>query len=239
MPTVYYVCPTCSTRLKTPRAVSPGRSIRCPRCRVRFAAPPAGKVAVVPDEAAVPISDAGGHPFLWGLAGVGMLALAALVVVGILAATGAFRGPAPAPSEAGASTPPPPAAPAPPLYPHTRAALHELREARKEIEDADFGGRRERKEQALRSLDDASEATRDILHVMGVRPDFDPGHENRDEISRDYKSHPHLWHSIRELKAARDELKEGGPEFAHERERAIHKLDEAVDRLEEMSKDVH
>jgi hypothetical protein len=117
---------------------------------------------------------------------------------------------------------------------HVLAALHEMREARGELKGAehDFGGHREK---AIRALDAAIEQTERMLKAV----DVDPKVEGPDrEIYKKYTNHPHLRHSLVELKEARTEIKEAGHDFKGHREKALKDLDFAIEQVEQCVKHI-
>src|SRR5450432_2469301 len=81
-------------------------------------------------------------------------------------------------------------------YPHMHHAIHELREARKELKEAahDFGGHRE---QALLACDAAIKQIEVALKSEG---DEYKGGKPGKEVYKSYSYHPHIHHAIHELK---------------------------------------
>jgi L-lactate utilization protein LutB len=114
-----------------------------------------------------------------------------------------------------------------PKHRHLHHALHEMREAHKELKEAkhNFGGHREK---ALDALDGAIRQTEKALESAGDPfKGFTPG-----KIYGGYKNHPHLRHSLHEMREARTELKEAKHNFGGHREKAIKDLNVAIDQVE-------
>ena len=113
-------------------------------------------------------------------------------------------------------------------YPHMHHALHELREARTELKEADhdFGGHREK------ALKDVEEAIKQIDKALKAKGDDikSPGKHEVDYTK--YKHQPHIHHAIHELKETRTELKEAKHDFGGHREQALKDVDRAIKQLE-------
>jgi tetratricopeptide (TPR) repeat protein len=113
-------------------------------------------------------------------------------------------------------------------YPHMHHALHELREARTELKEADhdFGGHREKAlkdiDEAIKQIDKALKAKGDDLKTV-AKPDVD---------YTKYKHHPHIHHAIHELKETRTELQVAKHDFGGHREQALKDVDRAIKQLE-------
>src|ERR1700733_8080726 len=91
-----------------------------------------------------------------------------------------------------------------PKHPYMHRALHEMREAHKELKEAkhDFGGHRE---QALRDLDAAIRQTEKALEAVGGP--F-KGWVPEKGVYDKYKTHPHLHHALHEMREAHKKMKE-------------------------------
>src|SRR2546429_268632 len=104
-----------------------------------------------------------------------------------------------------------------PKHRHLHHALHELREAHKELKDAshDFGGHREK---ALKDINTAIEQVEKALEAAG-----DPfkGFSPDKGIYKDYKNHPHLRHVHHQLNEAHKEMKEAKHDFGGHRDKAL------------------
>src|SRR2546428_488937 len=83
-----------------------------------------------------------------------------------------------------------------PRYPHLHHAIHEMREAHKELKATghDFGGHREK---ALMALDAAIKQTELALAGAG---DAYGGFKPDKKIYEGYKHHPHLHHAMHEMR---------------------------------------
>jgi hypothetical protein len=107
-------------------------------------------------------------------------------------------------------------------------ALHELREAREELRTAahEFGGHRKK---ALKAVDAAIHQMRLGLEKVG-----DPfrGVVIGRDAYRGFPHHPHIHRAIRELKHAREELREARHNFGGHREQALRDVNYAIDQLE-------
>jgi hypothetical protein len=115
-----------------------------------------------------------------------------------------------------------------PKHPHLHHALHEMREAHKELKEArhDFGGHREK---ALEALDAAIRQTEKALEAAG-----DPfkGFSPKKGTYSAYKNHPHLRHSAHVISEAIKELREAKHDFGGHREKAIKDLEFAHAHVE-------
>src|SRR5947209_3069056 len=96
-------------------------------------------------------------------------------------------------------------------HPRLQAALHEIYMARKELKDSreEYGGQREA---AIRVIDDA---IRSVKALLGVPEDnFRPTERGVDFYKR-YKDYPRLRQAVRDLRAARDELRAATTDVGH------------------------
>ena len=102
-----------------------------------------------------------------------------------------------------------------------RKAHKELRESRH-----NYGGHRDK---ALDALDSAIHQMEKTLEAAG-----DPyvGYTPPRETYREYGDHPHLRHSLHEMREARTQLKDTRHNFGGHRDKAIHDLDEAIYQIE-------
>jgi len=113
-------------------------------------------------------------------------------------------------------------------YPHLRAALHELRDARKELQAARDNWPPGNKERALAAIDDAIQSLKIILDVKGE--DF-RGVERSPDYYRRYTDHPKLRAALADLREARDELRQAKADFGKRKERALDDIDIAVGHI--------
>jgi hypothetical protein len=134
-------------------------------------------------------------------------------------------------------------------HPHIRAAIHELREAAREMKEAahDFGGHRE---EALKATDVAIEQLKICLesvpkagagkagHVAGAGVGAGTAKAGKAETAGAVKGgqgegerHPHIHAAIRELHEAARELKEAAHDFSGHREDALKATDNAIEQL--------
>jgi F0F1-type ATP synthase membrane subunit b/b' len=111
---------------------------------------------------------------------------------------------------------------------HIHHAIHELREAKVELQEAkhDFGGHRE---QALKAVEAALFQLKECL--VGAKDPFDSVKVDKD-IYKKHENHPHIHEAIHELKDARTQLKEAKHDFGGHREQAIKDIDYAIEQLE-------
>lgn len=136
-------------------------------------------------------------------------------------------------------------------HPHIRAAIHELREAAREMKEAahDFGGHRE---EALKATDGAIEQLKICLesapkagagkagHAAGAAAGAGlakvgkTGAEPAGAVKGgqgEGERHPHIHAAIRELHEAARELKEAAHDFSGHREEALKATDHAIEQL--------
>ena len=115
-----------------------------------------------------------------------------------------------------------------PKHPHMHRALHEMREAHKELKEArhDFGGHREK---ALEALDAAIKETIKALEAVG---DEFKGWTPKKGAYDGYKNHPHLRHALHEMREAHKQLKEASNNFGGHKEKALKDLDLAIRQVE-------
>jgi hypothetical protein len=116
-----------------------------------------------------------------------------------------------------------------PRHPHLHHALHELREARTELKEANhnFGGHREKAlhavNQAIEQIDKALTAAGDNVKGSPKRPDVD---------YKKYSHSPHLHHALHELREAHAELKEAKHDFGGHRAKALKDVNHAIEQIE-------
>jgi hypothetical protein len=111
-------------------------------------------------------------------------------------------------------------------HPKLRAALHELREARRELETAKDIWPPGYKERALASTQDAMNSLKTILAVKDVNA-FRGVDRNPDFYKR-LGDHPRLRAALHDLRDARDELRTARADFNGLKERALDDIDAAV-----------
>jgi hypothetical protein len=114
-------------------------------------------------------------------------------------------------------------------HPNLRAALHELREARRELNDSREAWPPGHKERAMAALGDGMESIRTILEVKDV-DDFRGVDRNPDYYKR-FPDHPRLRSALEDLRHARDELRGATTDFRGMRERALEDIDVAVGEI--------
>jgi hypothetical protein len=111
-------------------------------------------------------------------------------------------------------------------HPKLRAALHELREARRELETSRDDWPRGYKERALQSTQDAINTLRDIFAVKDIE-NF-RGVERSPDYYKRYPDHPRLRAALHDLRAARAELRTTKADFRGLKERAVDDIDVAI-----------
>ena len=111
-------------------------------------------------------------------------------------------------------------------HPRLRAALHELREARKWLSDAKDNWPPGYKERALASTQAAMDTIRTMLAVKDV--DTFVGVDRDDDYYKKYESHPRLRAALDDLRDARDELKGDKEIVGPTRQDAIDYIDMAI-----------
>jgi hypothetical protein len=122
----------------------------------------------------------------------------------------------------------------PSLHPHHHLhhALWELRDARKELNEAkhNFGGHRSK---AIAAIDDAIKQVELILKNHGDNSvKGTPTRGDLREEYKKYKHHPHTHHAIHELKHAHHQIKESRHDFGGHREAALRDIHHAITQLE-------
>jgi len=134
-------------------------------------------------------------------------------------------------------------------HPHIRAAIHELREAGKEMKEAahDFGGHRE---EALKATEGAIEQLKICMESApkagagkagktagagaGLGKVVKTGGEGAGAVKAgagEGERHPHIHAALRELHEAARELKEAAHDFGGHREDALKATDHAIEQL--------
>jgi hypothetical protein len=116
------------------------------------------------------------------------------------------------------------------LY-HLHHALWELKDARVELRESrwQFG---EHKIKAERAIDDGIRQIELCLRNVG---DFAKGEPKRFDFREEYKrypNHPHLYHSVVELRLAYKELKEARYNFGGHKEAAMRDIEIAANQIE-------
>ena len=114
---------------------------------------------------------------------------------------------------------------------HFHHALWELRDARKELNEAkhDFGGH---KEKALVAIDDAIKQLDLIVRYKGDNIKGTPTRGDLKEEYKKYKHHPHLHHALHELRHAHRQLKETTHNFDGHKEAALRDIHIAIQQVE-------
>lgn len=111
-------------------------------------------------------------------------------------------------------------------HPRLRAALHELREARKWLSDAKDSWPPGYKDRALASTQSAMDTIRIMLAVKDV--DAFVGVERTEDYYKKFEKHPRLLAALADLRDARDELKGDKERVGPLREEALDYIDMAV-----------
>jgi hypothetical protein len=111
-------------------------------------------------------------------------------------------------------------------FPRLRAAMHELREARKRLTDAKDTWPPGYKERALESTQAAMDSIRVMLAVKDV--DTFVGVDRNDDYYKKYSDHPRLRAAVDDLRDARDELKGEKEKVGPTRQDALDYIDMAV-----------
>ena len=132
------------------------------------------------------------------------------------------------------------AAAQPPDSPRIRAALNELRKARKDLKEAKDDRPAGYKERALEAIDDAIEALRINLAIRDV--DTMKGLDRNPDYYLKFKDHPRLRSAILDLRQARLELESNlgnlrDPKDRELRERALDDIDIALGHILVLIKD--
>jgi hypothetical protein len=111
---------------------------------------------------------------------------------------------------------------------HIHHALHELKEAKKELLESphDFGGHREA---AVKAIDAAILSLDSLLTALGEKP-ISP--KIGAEVYKKYDHHPHLHHAVEELHAAHQQIKESKFDFGKAREAALRDVSYAIEQIE-------
>jgi len=110
-------------------------------------------------------------------------------------------------------------------YPRLRAALHELRDARRTLEGV-AAGPFEQKDWALASTQDAINSLKAILAVNDVK-NF-RGVDRTPDFYKQYPDHPRLRAALDDLREARDELRLSKADFGGQKQKALDDIDVAV-----------
>ena len=111
-------------------------------------------------------------------------------------------------------------------HPRVRAALHEIREARKMLKTAGDVYPPQERERAERALDGAAETLKTILAVRNL-DDF-RGVDRNPEYYNRFKDHPRLRAALEDVRDGRDELRASKNDFGGLKEQAIDELDVAA-----------
>ena len=111
-------------------------------------------------------------------------------------------------------------------HPRLRAALHELREARRSLQEAKDVWPPGYKDRALASTQDAIQSLKTLLAVKDV--DNFRGVDRNPDYYKRFRDHPHLRAALADLRDAREELRTAKADFGDLRERAIDDIDVAI-----------
>jgi hypothetical protein len=113
-------------------------------------------------------------------------------------------------------------------YPRMVAALGELKEAHREMNDAgnDFGGH---KKEALEATNYAIVQIEKALRAVGVNPVFVPPGK---DAYKGYKNFPHIRHALTELQTALREMRDAPTDFGGHKAQAIEATEQAIVQLE-------
>ena len=122
-----------------------------------------------------------------------------------------------------------PAQERPTTFPKLRAALHELREARREIGDARDTWPPGYRERALEATDDAIESVKKIL-AAGHAENF-RGIDRGEDYYKRFKDHRRVRAAIQDLRDAREELLRATADAGDLKERALDDIDLALGHL--------
>jgi len=121
-------------------------------------------------------------------------------------------------------------------YHHFHHALWELRDARKELEEAkhDFGGHREK---ALHAVKGAIKQLELILAYKDVSAKGSPTRGDLHEVYKKYKHHPHLHHALHEVKHAHHQIEETKHhDYGGHKKAALHDMHHAIVEIEKCLK---
>ena len=118
--------------------------------------------------------------------------------------------------------------PGQPDHPRMRAALHELREARKELKEARDQWPPGYKDRALQAMNDAIESLRVNLAVRDV--DSFRGYSRNPDYYTRFRDHPRLRSAILDLRQARIELESNLAQITDAKDRQLR--EEALDNLD-------
>ena len=110
--------------------------------------------------------------------------------------------------------------------PKLRAALHELREARKALTDAEDVWPTGYRDRALASTQEAIDSVRIILAVKDL--DKFVGVERKEDYYAKYKDYPYLRAALDDLREARDELRADKEKVNEVRQKAIDDIEVAI-----------
>lgn len=113
---------------------------------------------------------------------------------------------------------------------HYHHALWELRDARKELQEAkhDFAGH---KEKALAAINDAIKQIDLILKNHNDNIKGAPTRGDLKEVYKQYTHHPHLHHALHECLHAHKQLEEARHDFGH-RKAALRDIHAAIVQIE-------
>jgi len=111
-------------------------------------------------------------------------------------------------------------------HPHLRAALHELREARADLQQAKDVWPPGYKDRAQHAVDDAIQSIRTILDVKDVNTFR--GVDRSPDYYKRYPDHPKLRAALQDLREGREELQTARADAGNLKERALDDIDVAI-----------
>lgn len=114
---------------------------------------------------------------------------------------------------------------------HLHHALWELRDARKELQEAkhDFGGH---KEKALVAVNDAIKQLDLVLMYKGDNIKGAPTRGDLKDVYKQYPHYPHLHHALTELRHAHKQLEEAKHDFGGHRKAALRDIHTAIVQID-------
>src|SRR5262245_17373140 len=113
-------------------------------------------------------------------------------------------------------------------HPRLHAALHELREAKRSVQNIP-GPRDGKKRDLLMALDAASDS---IKVILDIKDDNFKGIDRSPDFYKRYKDHPRLRAAMDSLRDAQEELRDARANFGNNRERALRATGYAVDQIQ-------
>jgi hypothetical protein len=113
-------------------------------------------------------------------------------------------------------------------HPRLHAALHELREAKRSIQDIP-GPRDGKKKDLLLAMDAAMDSIKLVLDIKG---DNFKGIDRSADFYKRYPDHPRLRAAMDSLRDAREELRDARANFGGNRQRAVRDVNYAIDQIQ-------